>query len=142
MRIWSLHPEYLDAKGIVALWRETLLAKKVLENKTRGYKNHPQLIRFKNSQNPLSSINFYLSEIFFEAERRNYSFDISKIDWKFLKKKMKVTEGQMEYELNHLKRKLKIRDQEKWKEISSLKKIKPHPLFQIEKGGVEVWEII
>ena len=31
MRIWSLHPKYLDAKGVVALWRETLLAKNVLE---------------------------------------------------------------------------------------------------------------
>jgi len=43
MRIWSLHPKYLDSKGMVALWREALLAKQVLLNKTKGYKNHPQL---------------------------------------------------------------------------------------------------
>jgi len=30
MRLWSLHPRYLDAKGLVALWREGLLAQKVL----------------------------------------------------------------------------------------------------------------
>jgi hypothetical protein len=29
-RIWSLHPKYLDARGLVALWREGLLAQAVL----------------------------------------------------------------------------------------------------------------
>jgi hypothetical protein len=33
MRIWSLHPKYLDSKGLVALWRESLLAKNVLRDK-------------------------------------------------------------------------------------------------------------
>ena len=51
MRIWSLHPRYLDAKGLVAVWRETLLAKHVLEGKTKGYKNHPQLNRFREVKN-------------------------------------------------------------------------------------------
>jgi len=46
MRIWSLHPKYLDAKGLVALWRDALLARHVLQGKTTGYKNHPQLNRF------------------------------------------------------------------------------------------------
>ena len=27
MRIWTLHPEYLDGRGLTALWRETLLAR-------------------------------------------------------------------------------------------------------------------
>jgi hypothetical protein len=31
MRLWSLHPRYLDAKGLQAVWREGLLAKKVLQ---------------------------------------------------------------------------------------------------------------
>lgn len=31
MRLWSLHPSYLDAVGLVALWREGLLARKVLQ---------------------------------------------------------------------------------------------------------------
>jgi hypothetical protein len=56
MRIWSLHPKYLDAKGLVALWRESLLAKQALESKTKGYKNHPQLNRFKNSGNAVGWI--------------------------------------------------------------------------------------
>jgi len=61
MRIWSLHPKYLDTKGLVELWRETLLAKHVLEGKTKGYKNHPQLNRFKIYSKPLEAINFYLN---------------------------------------------------------------------------------
>ncbi len=67
MRIWSIHPKYLDTKGLVALWRETLLAKNVLTGNTKGYKNHPQLLRFKNTENPLDAINQYLTEIYKEA---------------------------------------------------------------------------
>ncbi|WP_368086417.1 pyrimidine dimer DNA glycosylase/endonuclease V [Nitrosomonas sp. Nm34] len=26
MRLWSIHPKYLDAKGLLALWREGLQA--------------------------------------------------------------------------------------------------------------------
>jgi hypothetical protein len=77
MRIWSLHPKYLDTKGLVALWRETLLAKHVLENKTKGYRNHPQLNRFKTCTNPLHAINYYLSVVHEEAERRG--IDLIKI---------------------------------------------------------------
>src|SRR5215467_3185960 len=79
MRLWSIHPKYLDSKGLVALWRESLLAKNVLENKTKGYKNHPQLLRFKQARDPVNCINQYLFEIYNEAKRRNYSFDKKKI---------------------------------------------------------------
>src|SRR6476660_10497878 len=78
MRIWSIHPKYLDSKGLVALWRETLLAKNVLEGNTKGYKNHPQLNRFRESKRAIDCINQYLSEIHKEAEKRNYSFDKNK----------------------------------------------------------------
>ena len=79
MRIWSLHPKYLDAKGLVALWRETLLAKHVLEGKTKGYKNHPQLDRFKNTEKPLDSVNYYLDIVYREAAERGYHFNKEKI---------------------------------------------------------------
>ena len=39
MRLWSLRPKYLDSQGLVALWREGLLAQAVLRGKTRGYRN-------------------------------------------------------------------------------------------------------
>lgn len=75
MRIWSIHSEYLDIKGLVALWRETLLTKNVLEGNTKGYKSHPQLIRFSNSDNPLHVINQYLSAVCQELLTRGYHFN-------------------------------------------------------------------
>lgn len=141
MRIWSLHPKYLDAKGLVALWRETLLAKHVLEGKTKGYKNHPQLHRFKCCRNPLNAINYYLSEVCMEASKRGYNFDTGKIG-PCRKVKMKVTRGQVEYEMKHLKRKLRARDPQKFKEIAALKTYGVHPLFKVVKGPVADWEIV
>ena len=142
MRLWSIHPKFLDAKGLVALWRETLLAKHVLEGKTKGYKNHPQLNRFKASKNPLFAINYYLSEIYFEAEKRNYNFTKDKIDWSFKKQTLTVTSGQIEFEIEHLKKKLKVRDEGKLKEINAVKTFAVHPLFKAVKGDVEDWEIV
>lgn len=159
MRIWSLHPKYLDTKGLLAVWRETLLAKHVLEGKTKGYKNHPQLIRFKNTSNPLAYINKYLEEIYLEAKNRNYNFDESKFT-KLSKKELEkfekifVNDKQIEYELSHLLNKLKNRDIEKYKNIKKeIKnfdienkktekkyKIKLHSIFKIKKGEIEDWE--
>jgi hypothetical protein len=142
MRIWSLHPKYLDTKGLLALWRETLLAKKVLENKTKGYKNHPQLDRFKNAKNPLDAIDQYLAEVHKEACRREYNFDREKINWDFKKSKLTVTKGQLEYEKNHLLNKLEKRDSEKFREIRKIKSFDTQSLFVETEGEVENWEII
>lgn len=142
MRIWSLHPKYLDAKGLVALWRETLLAQHVLEAKTKGYKNHPQLNRFKASANPVGAINFYLSEVYFEAEKRGYKFNRKKINWNFIPSTINVTKGQIDYEVKHLLHKLQLRDPQKFLECSKIKKFEPHPIFKIIKGNIEEWEII
>lgn len=142
MRIWSLHPEYLDAKGLVALWRETLLAKHVLEGKTKGYKNHPQLNRFKKIKKPIDAINQYLSEIYNEALARNYNFDKEKINWKFKSCRLTVTKGQMLYEAEHLTKKLKLRDPKKHKELKTVTTFKAHPIFKIINGKIEDWEIV
>lgn len=141
MRLWSLHPKYLDLKGLIALWREGLLAKKVLENKTKGYKNHPQLIRFKNCRNPQNCIRFYLYHVYLEAKKRGFNFNQTKI-WPIprLKRKIKITDGQLKFEFNHLLKKLKKRDKEKYKELLRVKKFLPHSLFQIIKGKKEKWE--
>jgi hypothetical protein len=141
MRIWSLHPSYLDSKGLVALWRETLLAKHVLEGKTRGYKNHPQLIRFKESENPVDYIHQYLSIVYTEASDRGYNFDKSKIRWEFEPETMTVTKGQLLFEKNHLLHKLKIRDHNRYIELLNDNEILPHPLFEIIEGNIEKWEI-
>ena len=142
MRIWSLHPKYLDTKGLVALWRETLLSKNVLEGKTKGYKNHPQLIRFKATTDPVAALASYLNEIYLEAKTRDYKFNKEKIPKRDLDAKIPLNKGQLNYELLHLKRKLKIRCPEKFNEIENLLKPDSHPIFQLKQGEIAEWEHI
>ena len=140
MRLWSFHPKYLDAKGIVALWREALLAQKVLQGKTKGYRHHPQLERFRNSKDPVRAIVFYLYGVWKEANRRGYHFDRTKILKKHTKTRINLTRGQMKYEFNWLCEKLKKRDPVRYKQIKSMMPIEAHPLFSPKAGLVESWE--
>ena len=142
MRLWSLHPEYLDAKGLVALWRETLLAQNVLLGNTIGYKNHPQLIRFKETRNPQGAIATYLRHIADEADKRGYNFNRDKIINRRFTGSITVTSGQINYELQHLLGKLKVRDPQRYKQYRNVKKIKLHPLFKKVRGKIADWEII
>jgi len=142
MRIWSVHPQYLDSKGLVALWRETLLAKYVLEGKTKGYKNYPQLIRFKATKNPVGCINQYLFFVYKDAVKRGYNFDKNKINLDFEPIKLAVTIGQVKYETAHLLQKLKLRDVSKYNDLINQKEILVHPLFEIIDGEIEKWEIL
>lgn len=142
MRIWSLHPKYLDTKGLVALWRETLLAKHVLEGKTKGYTNHPQLIRFKKVENPQAAIHQYLAEILEEAKIRGYKFDSNKINFDFTPIQIPVTTGQLEYELEHLAKKLSVRDPEKLRTLPETKLLETVSIFYVVEGEIESWEII
>ncbi len=140
MRLWSLHPGYLDVKGLVALWREGIMARNVLTGKTEGYKNHPQLERFKKQDDPVIAIDTYLLNVYIESKRRNYNFKRDRIGFKFLDSKMEVTDGQMLYEFKHLKRKLKIRDTERYNLLINLDFPKPNPVFEVVKGDIESWE--
>jgi len=140
MRLWSLHPEYLDTKGLVALWREGLMARNVLAGKTEGYKNHPQLERFKNQDDPVVAIDTYLLNIYNESKKRKYNFQRDKIGFKFTNTKIKVTDGQMFYELKHLKRKLKLRDFSRYETLMNVTFPRPNPIFEIVKGDIEPWE--
>lgn len=142
MRIWSVHPSYLDSKGLVALWRETLLAKHVLEGKTKGYKNHPQLNRFKTCPEPLNAINLYLRYVFDESIQRGFKFDKSKFQMNSFELPLTVTQGQLDYEWCHLLAKLKVRDLNRYESFKSHKDIKVNPLFRIIPGPIESWEII
>jgi hypothetical protein len=140
MRIWSFHPKYLDAKGLVAVWRESLLAQKVLSGTTRGYKHHPQLIRFRNQKNPVPAIGKYLYQIFLEAERRGYRFDKEKIREVSCNTKIPVSRGQIEFEWRHFIRKVKMRDENAYGRIKDIIFPKVNPLFRIRKGSREYWE--
>jgi hypothetical protein len=141
MRLWSIHPRYLDSRGLVALWREALLAKAVLRGLTRGYRHHPQLERFRAHASPRLAINSYLAAVHWEAVRRGYDFDGSRVgpvrDAGFIS----VTSGQLEYEWQHLRLKLQMRDPRTlaaWKDVEI-----PacHPLFRVRRGPVASWEV-
>ncbi len=143
MRLWSVHPKFLDAKGLVALWREGLLAQHVLAGKTKGYKNHPQLERFKKVRDPLAQIGSYLSVVVEEAIQRKYKFDHSKIMKRPRRKlTLSVTRLQLEYETQHLIGKLKLRDPERYERFSQKKCFSPHPMFRAVAGPIEPWEKI
>lgn len=141
MRLWSIHPKYLDSKGIVALWREGLLARAVLNGKTNGYKNHPQLERFKKQEDPSIALDTYLLYVYKESVKRGYKFNKMKIGHQFTDSKIDVTDGQITYELQHLKNKLRSRNKQKYDNIKGLKKASPNPIFRVVKGNVEDWEV-
>jgi len=141
VRLWSLHPRYLDAKGLVALWREALLAQKVLAGETKGYRHHPQLARFQAQRNPSGAIANYLREVQREATKRGYNFDASKIG-RTSCVRISVTRGQMQYELAHLRAKLEHRDPEAMQRIATIAKPEPHPMFDVVAGKVENWEVV
>src|SRR5471030_1021444 len=140
MRLWTLHPKYLGARGLVALWREALLAQKVLRGETCGYKHHPQLIRFAKTENPPAALAAYLKVVHDEAVERGYNFNTAKIGRRKSRGKIKETRGQLLYEWQHLMRKLKTRDPKRLREYASVKIPAPHPLFKIISGGVRAWE--
>jgi hypothetical protein len=142
LRLWSIHPKYLDSKGLVAVWREGLLALEVLKGKTKGYRNHSQLIRFKTEMNPIETIKNYLWFIYIESVKRGYHFDPARISNKKKCRFLTVTSGQLEYEFNHLKQKLLTRNQLKYKAMGKIDRPLPHPLFKVVPGKVEGWEII
>jgi hypothetical protein len=147
MRIWSLHPRYLDTKGLVALWRETLLAQKVLQGLTKGYTKHPQLDRFRAHSAPVAAVAEYLRVVHAEATRRGFSFDATRIcEARFAPessneaRQLSVTEGQLAYEWRHLKAKLAIRAPAVLETHEGVEQPDAHCLFVVVEGGIASWE--
>lgn len=141
MRIWSLHPRYLDARGLVALWREALLAQAVLRGRTKGYRSHPQLFRFRCCRSPVGAIAEYLRAVHAESLARGYEFDAAKISRARAREAMVVTRGQLQYEWEHLLAKLRSRDPERAARLVSVKRPRAHPSFRVVRGDVEDWEV-
>lgn len=140
MRLWSIHPSYLDIKGLLALWRESLLALAVLEGRTVGYRKHPQLLRFKDK--PLSLLHAYLTVIYDESLHRGYHFNRNKFIPTCIKGIMPVSVGQLKYERLHLLNKLRKRDYCRYMKYSNTFMF-PHPLFTItDSEAIEPWEIL
>jgi hypothetical protein len=150
MRVWSVHPRFLDSKGLVACWRETLLAKHVLEGKTCGYRNHPQLVRFKCFSEPLKTVNFYLEQLFLESKRRGFNFSEDKFERVDLEDKIPLNNEQLLFEFGHLHKKIMTRNPSELNfslkdvELLSLQDLQifVHPLFVLKEGPIEDWEVI
>ncbi|WP_091232915.1 pyrimidine dimer DNA glycosylase/endonuclease V [Microbacterium sp. 3J1] len=142
MRIWSLHPRYLDRQGLVACWRETLLAQAVLAGRTRGYRKHPQLERFTAAPDPLEALGAYLAAVADEADQRGYRFDRSRIDRSDARATdiLPVTNGQVAWEWTHLTAKLAMRSPDVLAHWSSVVTPQPHPLFHVIPGPIASWE--
>jgi len=125
----------------VALWREALLAQKVLLGATKGYRHHPQLDRFRQCSDPVLAIASYLWNVADEAQERGYQFDTSKIATRRGRVKIPVTNGQLAYELTHLKQKLRHRDPQRLQKlVRGRVLVKANPTFKSEEGPKASWE--
>lgn len=140
MRIWSLHPCLLDRYALVAGWRETLLAQKVLRGLTKGYTQHPQLERFRATEDPVAAVGCYLTGLADEADRRGYAFNRSLIVDANFPGTLPVTTGQLAFELEHLRAKSAARTPEWCAEHLGVDKPAAHPLFAVVDGEIEPWE--
>ena len=141
MRLRTLHPRHLDPQGLVALWREALLAQAVLFGRTRGYTRHPQLQRFAEHAAPLDAVGAYLTAVAEEASARGYRFDASKIDRPSAQAApITATTGQIEHEWRHLGAKLAARNPEWHARWGAAGQPATHPLFNVAPGPVQDWE--
>jgi hypothetical protein len=109
---------------------------------TKGYKNHPQLARFRAHPQPGRAIAAFLTGIAEEAGRRGYHFDASKISGPTDDCQIEETSGQLLYEWAHLKAKLRTRAPEVYRCHRRVKTPDPHPLFRIVAGSIRQWEIV
>ena len=141
MRIWSLHPRYLDRQGLVACWRETLLAQAVLADTTKGYRRHPQLERFRAAPDPVGAVGAYLKAVADEADTRGYRFDRERIRVSARAvPRIEVATGQLAREAEHLRAKLAVRSPEFLPLLAGVLHPDPHPLFRVVEGPVAAWE--
>lgn len=134
----------LDWQGLGGLWREGLGAQKALIALERGekvgYQSHPQLDRFKATEDPVEYIVAYLWGVLEEAnEVRGYHYNGGRIAYTTSSPEaaIPVTRGQMDYELGWLGDKLAVRAPA---QLERLEDVRPHPLFEVVPGDVEHWE--
>lgn len=140
MRLWSVDPALLDRAALIAGWREGLLAQKVLDGRTRGYRSHPQLVRFQSLDEPVGGMVAWLEGLADEADRRGYRFDRTRL----LRPgndtiRIELTDGQLELEWHHLRAKVRDRDASWWARIEHAEPA-AHPMFTLVAGPVAPWE--
>lgn len=145
MRIWSLHPRHLDRQGLLAMWRESLLAVAVLRGQTRGYRNHPQLARWREQPDPLAALGRHLQSVVEEATARGYRFDATKLpDLRpgAALPLVPVTRGQLAYEREHLAAKLAARDPARLARLPGGQVIDAPASMIVVSGPIADWEVL
>jgi hypothetical protein len=123
----------------------------VLAGRTKGYRSHPQLRRFRETPEPLAAVGAYLAGVADEAQARGYRYDRGLINcapapgvWD---RRIDVSTGQLEYEWAHLVAKLAARSPD-WLAALSTEAptatavCTPHPLFHVVEGPVAEWEVV
>ncbi|HYY42093.1 MAG TPA: hypothetical protein VE775_05125 [Pyrinomonadaceae bacterium] len=90
---------------------------------------------------PRGAIAAYLRGLYAEACARGYRFDAENIAADDFAGRLDCTRGQLLYEWQHLRAKLRERDARKFAEVQVLAAPEAHPLFNIVAGGVEAWEV-
>ena len=140
MRLWSVHPRYFDRQALTACWREGLLAQSVIAKAGGGYAHHPQLQRFRLAEDPHAAIGGYLSAIVDEADARGYCFAREKIRATGSRERLRVTDGQLAYEWQHLLTKLRLRSPDVWERWRDVAFPDPHPAMTVVTGPTAEWE--
>jgi len=161
MRLWSLHPRYLDTAGLTAGWREALLAQRVLTGTTRGYRRHPQLERFWPGSAlagqagdaigrvggdvvpwPGDRIVAFLQAVADEAATRGHAYDRTRVAGPSPGDvaPVPVAEGQVAYEWALLRAKLAVRSPAVLTHWAEVAVPEVHPLFTVVPGPVAPWE--
>jgi len=142
MRLWSVHPRYLDRQALVACWRESLLAQSVLVAPGRGYSRHPQLERFTAHDEPLTAMAHFLAAYLAEADARGYRFNRTKIVGDPLAPvaPIPLASGQLDYEWRHLAGKLAERSPAVAARWEGVARPDAHPLFVVHDGPIANWE--
>jgi hypothetical protein len=131
VRLWTPHPSYLDTKGLLALWREGLLAQKVLQGLTVGYRHHPALNPFRDHPLPLRAIATYLRWVKTESVRRGYCFNAEKIDSSVTDVPIPVSRQTVAAERTHLLTKLAARDSKRYEALIDVETLMLHESFQL-----------
>jgi hypothetical protein len=140
VRLWSIHPCYLDPPGLGGLWREALLAQRVVEGRTAAYRHHPQARRVLDQADPWGAIHDYLLGVWEEGRRRGYHYDRSRISEHSGGHLMEVPRGQIEYELALLRYKLAERNRDFLSRLPTFERTLSHPSIRIVEGGIAPWE--
>ena len=142
MRLWTLHPKYLDAKGLVAAWREALLAQAVLRDRN-------DWLPKPSSTDPVPPLTLTGSKYRVLSSRAACR---GKPAWVSVRprkdrlprggrSRLKATLGQLGYEWKHLRAKLAIRDKAWLASLGRVARPDAHPTFRVVPGDVEDWEV-